>query len=141
MDRSAFRQTIQVNEMLEDLMETESSDVLMIDYLSVISPSEQASFLWKQILESRRRHYDWLRSVYYQLNGRWPEVDQEIFRRPSSYEEGLTTQMTRTERRKLYMQSLMNQMLYASVYFSQSLQIIYNQLLYEELLLRHLRRF
>ncbi|MDV2685836.1 hypothetical protein RYX56_15830 [Alkalihalophilus lindianensis] len=139
MNSHALRQLAETNSIIEELMKTESSDVLMIDYLSVVATREEASFLWRQVLQSRRSHYDWLRGLFYQMNGRWPEVDQEIFQPPSTYEEGLDIQIRRLENRKVQMMKLMNQTI--TLYVHQSLQIIYNQMQYEELLLRQLQRF
>ncbi|WP_100371778.1 hypothetical protein [Bacillus sp. FJAT-45037] len=139
MNRFPFRPLDEASVIIEEMMSTESSDVLMIDYLSVTSNAEEAKYLWRQLLTSRRRLYDWLRSVYFQLNGHWPKTDQVTFEPPATYDEGVQVQSRRLERKQDQLQQMMTQT--TSAYLYQSLQIVYNHMQYEMILLRQLQRF
>ncbi len=138
MYQQTFRYVIYPQNILL-MMRTESTDILTIDYLSVLAKTEQERYLWRQLLSSREQYYNWMRSLFRYMTSRDPEVDQETFQRPESYQNGLQTQMDKQQIRLLQLHNLIANA--TNPIIIQYLQIILSQSQYEELLLRQIMRF
>lgn len=124
---------------IQNLMRTESSDILTIDYLSVLAKTEQERYLWRQVLTSRKQHYESIRSLYRFMTGSEPAVNQEVFQRPESYQIGLQSQNERFQNRLQQLQHLIQQAVDSNIV--QFLEVIIGQFQYEGLLLRQIGRF
>ncbi len=134
-----FFQRVTNPQQIRDMMTTESTDVITLDYLSALANTDQKRNLWRQLLQRRREHYDWLRGLYYYLTGMYPEVDQETFKRPESYQLGMQDQIQHYQNRLQKLQNLLADA--TNLIVIQYLQSIINQFQYEGLFLRQLERF
>ncbi|WP_088103192.1 hypothetical protein [Halalkalibacter urbisdiaboli] len=123
---------------IEDLMKTESFDVLTLDFLSVLAQTDQERYLIRQVLRSRRQQYDILRSLYMQMYHSQPQVDQNIFQKPESYIHGIKSQQVRVENRKRILSNFKSQTTDSTV--SQVIQMVLNLNQYEGILLNQLER-
>ncbi|KYG27005.1 hypothetical protein [Alkalihalobacillus trypoxylicola] len=89
-----------INEQeLEKLFQTESPDILTLDYLSTLTKNSVTKNLWQQLIAYRKQHYAWLKQFYYQLNGEMPQVNQNTFVKPTSYLEGIKQQVENYQQR------------------------------------------
>ncbi|MCK0472447.1 hypothetical protein [Halalkalibacter sp. APA_J-10(15)] len=94
---------------LLSILQYESSDVLRIDYLSVIAIDREERQIWRRLLTSRRLYYNRIRWVYSYLTGQEPSVDQLPFNRPDSYHDGVAEQKQSDQQRQQKLHALSNQ--------------------------------
>ncbi|WP_413375225.1 hypothetical protein [Alkalihalobacillus sp. 1P02AB] len=121
---------------LENMLKTESPDVLTLDYLSTRTNNSQAKELWRVLVSSRRQHYEWLKTFFITVSGRPPAVDQNTFVRPSSYESGLNEQINEYQERLRALNQLLNEAsnqyeseyLRVLIYYFEQEGILFNQL-------------
>ncbi|WP_100406370.1 hypothetical protein [Bacillus solitudinis] len=124
---------------LERLLQTESKDILTLDYLLVISETEQEQYLLRQIVKSRKQQFDTLRNIYRYITSNQVQVEQEVFRKPVSYKKGLQSQREIVEQRRNSLSGLLQQVI--NPYVIQLLQETLHLNHYEGILLRQLERY
>ncbi|MED1561797.1 hypothetical protein P4U44_07690 [Alkalihalobacillus alcalophilus] len=107
---------------LENMLRTESPDVLTLDYLSTRTDNLEAKELWRILVSSRRQHYEWLKTFFINVSGRLPAVDQNTFVRPSSYESGLNEQINEYQERLRALNQLLNEA--SNQYESEYLRVV-----------------
>ncbi|MCM3714470.1 hypothetical protein M3202_10260 [Alkalihalobacillus oceani] len=122
--------------LIEDLLKTESSDMLTIDYLSVIAKTSEERQLWRLLLDSRRKDYILLKQVYSLQTGTSPEVDQEVFQKPESYEQGMHAQIRQSGHRLSLLEQAYQEA--GDERIRQVLQLLIHQHRYEGMVFRRL---
>lgn len=110
--------------------------MLTIDYLSVIAKTSEERQLWRLLLDSRRKDYFLLKQVYSLQTGTSPEVDQEVFQKPESYDRGMQAQIRQSEHRLSLLEQAYQEASDEGV--RQTLQLLINQHQYEGMVLRRL---
>jgi rubrerythrin len=82
----------QVISMISQAIAGERNDELFYDYLISVAPTEQEKKVIASIRDDERKHRRMFRRLYTQLTGQAPAPglgEQEEFKRPSSYLEGI----------------------------------------------------
>lgn len=103
-----FQRNINPEDLLS-LINTESADVLEIDFLSLLAKRREERRIWSQILELRKEEYEILKRLYTKLTSSKPKVNQEIFQPPGSYQEGVESQLQRHKNRQQKLLKLKNE--------------------------------
>lgn len=85
--------------VIEQLLTRESTSIITYDYLMVIAEAEENKQLLRQVIQIRRRSDEQLKWVYFQLTGQTVAVDQDVFERPDTYQEGIQKKVERQQRR------------------------------------------
>ncbi len=100
-----YPREIDPNDLLQ-LLQYESSDILRIDYLSVIGIKREDRQLWRRLLASRKQYYDRVKWLYSYLTGQEPQVNHQPFNRPNSYEDGVFQQKEVDQQKRQKLQAL-----------------------------------
>ncbi|UCZ54057.1 hypothetical protein LGQ02_04545 [Bacillus shivajii] len=87
------------------LLQRESTDELLLDYLKVLSNDKRAEYLFHDILTDDRNHYDALKKSYVQIARQVPKITPGEIEIPNNLDEGLFYIMSRKKGTiKLYSQ-------------------------------------
>ncbi|WP_096201768.1 hypothetical protein [Bacillus sp. FJAT-45350] len=90
-----IRRTTEVQNKIIQLLKRESTDVITLDYLKVLAPTEEEKEYIQDVLQIRYENSQYYKWLYFQIVGQMPSVDSETFERPETYEEGIRKELTR----------------------------------------------
>ncbi|WP_078551534.1 hypothetical protein [Bacillus alkalicellulosilyticus] len=83
----------EMKQTIETIMKRESTDIITLDFLMVIAPTEQAQKVLKHVLRVRSQTNEQLKQLYYEITGEILGVDQETFNRPDDFTSGIQEQI------------------------------------------------